>query len=94
MAQNYDIFSYSNDFSLQFSFSVLLPFQNLLFKNLFTVILESNRPEFVVIKLSQREEGRGTPYKGLYSSIRKRCLSLVSSTKAIIMVELAIKAHK
>ena len=84
-------------FLCNLAFSVLLPFQKLLFKNLFTVILESNRPEFVVIKLSQggeREEGRGTPYKGLYSSVQQRCLSLVSSTKAIIMVELAIKAHK
>ena len=84
-------------FLCNLAFSVLLPLQNLLFKNFFTVILESNHPEFVVIKLSQggeREEGRGTLYKGLYSSVRKRCLSLVSSTKAIIMVELAIKAHK
>ena len=43
-------------FLLNLAFSVLLPLQNLLFKNLFTVILESNRPEFVVIKLSQGGE--------------------------------------
>ena len=83
-------------FLCNLAFSVLLPLPNLLFKNFFTVIVESNRPEFVVIKLSQGGERRvgGTPYNGLYSSARKRYFSQVSSTIAIMMVELAIKAHK
>ena len=83
-------------FLLNLAFSVLLPPQNLWLKNFFTVILKSNRPEFVVINLSQGGERRvgGTPYNGLYSSARKRYLSQVSSTIAIMMVELAIKAHK
>ena len=83
-------------FLCNLAFSVLLPLPNLLFKNFFTVILESNRPEFVVIKLSQGGERRvgGTPYNGLYSSNRKRYFSQVSSTIAIMMVALAIKAHK
>ena len=56
-------------FLLNLAFSVLLPLQNLLFKNFFTVLVESNHPEYVVIKLCQGVEGRGTPYNGLYSSI-------------------------
>ena len=88
MAQNYDIFLTPMIFLCKLTFSVLLTPQNLL--------LKKNHPEFVVIKLSQGGERRvgGTPYNGLYSSSRKRYLSQVSSTIAIMIVELAIKAHK